>query len=97
MSTTRIYNFDDHSRREPPPWAEQHRKSDFTEELTVPSRYAPGKEAHAGYGTICPACKAPISIEHGDRLLCECGLYMENYGNLLTIWKAVPPKEEPPQ
>ena len=45
----------------------------------------------------CPSCETPIPIEHGDRILCGCGLYMENYGNSLVLWRDASQQDQLPR
>ena len=36
---------------------------------------------------LCPNCSISISMDHGDRILCDCGVILENYGNSLKMWE----------
>lgn len=72
-----------------PKQAEQHLLNAFEIEMVHESNFAEGR-AYKTYHNYCPSCQKLIVIEHGDRLLCECGLYMENYGNSFVIWKDIP-------
>lgn len=48
---------------------------------------ASGLPSNESHGLIrCPACRDLVYIEHGDRVLCSCGLVLELYGNALTVW-----------
>lgn len=66
--------------------AETFPASEFQRVVKKPSRLAPGADVSETIQT-CPACAADVDIEHGDRVVCNCGLHMELYGNALTIWR----------
>lgn len=36
---------------------------------------------------MCPSCEKPLPINHGERVVCDCGLHAELYGNAVTIWR----------
>ena len=36
---------------------------------------------------LCPKCSVDLIIDHGQRVLCECGWLLELYGNLLVVWE----------
>ena len=81
------YEFQQH-RPDPPAHAEQHLLSDYQYQIEHKSIYAEYKNFFTTY-TVCPGCVKRIEIDHGQRIKCECGLWMENYGNSLVIWKDV--------
>lgn len=73
-----------------PDYAEKHSWSDFGVTVNRPSGFIPGRtvseERHS-----CPGCRAPIECNHGQRILCFCGLYFEVWGNACYVWRNDPP------
>lgn len=69
-----------------PYYAEQLIASNYQKHENFPSTFVPG-EVVEKYNQCCPACQRVVPLEHGTRLLCSCGLIMEQYGNSLTVWK----------
>ena len=69
-----------------PSYAEQFMKSSFERTIRHASKFLLGK-VYVETKFFCPSCDGHIPIDHGDRILCACGLYMENYGNSLEVWK----------
>ena len=65
--------------------AEHHRRSDFEVVKEHPSIFIPGAYVRTVI-FLCPLCREPIRMEHGDRALHSCGLFMENYGDGLALW-----------
>ena len=62
--------------------------SDCTTYTDVPSILAPGKVQHVS-AFNCPRCQREFreEPEHSKVVKCKCGLYMQAYGNGLTIWE----------
>ena len=80
----RLARFQD--RRKPmPAHAEHHSLSSFERPPAHASKVLPGKFVYTTQ-FHCPLCERLLDIDHGDRIVCECGLYMETYGNRLTVW-----------
>lgn len=88
---TRTHKFRQ-EREAPPGDAEKHPASNFQRTVKSPSKYVPGADVVRRVQT-CPSCASDVEIEHGDRVVCDCGLHMEIYGNALTIWRIAPPKD----
>ena len=62
----------------------------FIRHARKPSVYAKGEMVYdpENSSMICPGCKATGSIlEHGETAVCDCGLHMQRFGGLLSIWK----------
>ena len=68
--------------------AERLTASQFVEATHAPSKFVPGLMVEGDPVFHCPKCHAHHrEIEHGQRVQCsECRLYMEQYGDGLTIW-----------
>ena len=80
-----LYRFQE--KRPPvPDYAEHHLRSSFDRMTTLESRYAPGRR-FINTKWYCASCEVEISVDHGDRAICDCGLCMENFGNSLYIWR----------
>lgn len=80
-----IARFQD-SRPLPPAHSERLVASEFQREIKRPSKYAPGVDV-VKHKQTCPSCASDIAINHGDRIRCGCGLFLEMYGNCLTVWR----------
>ena len=89
---TKLYKFQQ-DRPEPPSQAEGHLLSDLEQVTTKKSKFCPAvnfwqkPKKYSVYTYHCPSCLGEIQIDHGDRIECRCGLFMENYGNSLVIWR----------
>lgn len=73
-------------RSPPPSEAETLPAHEFERRIDRPSKFAPGYTTVKSVQT-CPACKRDLPLNHGDRVRCSCGLFVELYGNALTIWR----------
>lgn len=89
MKDVRVLSRFQQSRSHIPANAEKLTMSEFCRSAKRPSVYAKGHDIRTEQ-FHCPSCEKPMNIEHGDRLQCGCGLFMENYGNSLVIWREDP-------
>ena len=84
-----LATFNQKQRSPQPSHAELHLLSDCIRTQRHASRFLPG----ATYTTRtyhCPSCGHLLPSDdelHGMRLRCDCGLYMECWGNGLYLWR----------
>lgn len=82
----RLYRFQQ-SRSEPPSSAERYDMRSFQITRKIKSKIVNGLSLNKVDGIGCPVCQTLLKIEHGDRLQCRCGLFLELYGISLDIWE----------
>ena len=64
-------------------------KNEYVRSAEVPSEFVLGKTINKDVAFICPACETETDHipEHGDTIVCGCGLHMQTFGNGLNVWR----------
>ena len=90
-----LATFDQRQTSPIPSYAESHLLSDCGRTQRHASRFIAGS-TYATHSYHCPSCGQLMPSDddlHGMRLRCDCGLYMESWGNSLYVWRVEESKD----